>query len=200
MTSYNPERFAVSVDYDLPYEVSRDGDRLCSPSIENLWKPRIWDSWDEARSGGTAEHHAIDIMGVQGASIVATNSGVVYRVGTSEKGGNFIFIRQDDGLTSYYAHMLFPSPLREGQRVKAGQRLGYLGRTGNAATTCPHLHLSVETRAGTKINPYPELKVLYDAGGWKVRPIYAPSAGGFMFAALGLLAVGAFGVAMYKRL
>jgi len=58
--------------------------------------------------------------------------------------------------------MLEAPDVRPGQRVTAGQRIGLLGRTGNAAPTCPHLHYGTNAPSGAKVNPYSELCRVFD--------------------------------------
>ncbi len=71
--------------------------------------------------------------------------------------GNGIKIARPDGTYIFYAHLSALAPgMAVGVPVSAGQVIGYVGRTGNAAT--PHLHLEVHPLGGAAINPYPIVK------------------------------------------
>ena len=144
--------------------------KACVPGA-SPWRPRIWDSFLARR--GSFYHHAIDIVAAEGTPVVAAASGRVLMkwrdrpgAGHSEKGGWYVWFKDDNGYTHYYSHLLRKPLVGPGDRIEAGQLIGYVGRTGNAKTTCPHLHYSIGNRYGKKINPYPLLKPLHDAGGW----------------------------------
>lgn len=99
--------------------------------------------WFLARRG-TALHHATDIFGPRGSLVLAPESGRVVRStnpsGPTPKGGHSLYI--STGARLYYlAHLDAPPLVMQGAHVEAGQVVGKLGRSGNAATACPHLHL-----------------------------------------------------------
>lgn len=119
------------------------------------------DGFDQARSGGARVHEATDIFAAEGTPIVATGPGRVIRPRTwdglpSSRGGHALTIDHGGGWTTYYAHLRDEPIHRQGDRVAAGDFLGRVGRTGNAWTTCPHLHFSVE-RGGGRVNPFARL-------------------------------------------
>lgn len=136
------------------------GDRTCQKD------PSVYDSFDDLRPSGML-HHAQDVMAAEGALVVAARGGVVTSTGFGDKGGNFAYVRDDDGFTHYYAHMLKPARVSRGQRVSAGHVLGYVGRTGNATSACPHLHYATKNPANVAVNAYSELRRLYNAGAWR---------------------------------
>jgi len=81
-------------------------------------------------------------------------------------GGITAYVRSDDGRWSYYyAHLSAYAPgLREGQQMRRGDPVGYVGATGNANPAGPHLHFAINRMnpgeqwwQGTPINPYPLL-------------------------------------------
>jgi murein DD-endopeptidase MepM/ murein hydrolase activator NlpD len=89
-------------------------------------------------------HHGDDIFAPEGTPLLAVASGVVFSVGPNPIGGNRLWLRDDRGNEFYYAHLEAYSPLAvDGARVEAGDVLGYLGRTGDAEGTPPHLHFEV---------------------------------------------------------
>ena len=112
------------------------------------------DSWGYPRSGGR-QHHGTDLMGPYNAGLYAMQNGSV-RLGSHYLGGRQVYLRGDDGITYYYAHLSgYVSGLSSGQRVNKGQLIGYNGTSGNAST--PHLHLGMIV-GGTYVNPYPTVR------------------------------------------
>ncbi|MGI8705700.1 MAG: M23 family metallopeptidase [Sphingomicrobium sp.] len=135
--------------------------------VAGLSADDLIDTFTQARAGGARRHDAIDIMAPEGTPVVAAAPGTVERLFLSQGGGGVtVYIRSDDGRWSYYyAHLLRYVPgLREGQRVKRGQVIGYVGSTGNASPEGPHLHFAIKRmtaeedwHGGEAINPYPLL-------------------------------------------
>jgi murein DD-endopeptidase MepM/ murein hydrolase activator NlpD len=114
------------------------------------------DTWHGARSEGR-RHEGIDIFAKRGTAVVASTEGIVLRVGTNRLGGQVVWVLGPGGQRHYYAHLDRHADIENGQRVRAGTVLGYVGTTGNAAGTPPHLHYGVY-EAGGAINPYPMLR------------------------------------------
>ena len=125
------------------------------------------DTFTQARAGGARVHDAIDIMAPTGTPVVAAAPGRVEKLFFSKGGGGITaYVRSDDNLWSYYyAHMSAYAPgLREGQRLLRGAPVGYVGSTGNASMSGPHLHFAINRMApgerwwqGAPVNPYPLL-------------------------------------------
>ncbi|WP_348521559.1 M23 family metallopeptidase [Erythrobacter sp. A6_0] len=147
-----------------PAEGSTSG--LLIPVL-NVKPSDLSDTFTDSRGGGTRLHEAIDIMAPRGTSVVAAAPGTIERLFRSDAGGNTIYVRSSDGETiHYYAHMdEYAEGLREGQRVRRGQRLGTVGSSGNASPEAPHLHFAIlQTTPDAEwwepanaINPYPIL-------------------------------------------
>jgi len=111
------------------------------------------DSWGEARPGGRG-HTGVDMMSPNGTPLVAIENGVITNPGWHYAGGIGLYIKGDSGDSWYYAHLsAYASGIGAGTRVAAGQLIGYVGETGNAAG--PHLHLAHILPSGQYINPYP---------------------------------------------
>ncbi len=89
-------------------------------------------------------HHGEDIFAPLGAPVLAVASGIVYSVGWNDIGGNRLWLRDTRGNEFYYAHLSAFSPLAvNGAHVEAGDVLGFVGNSGDAETTPPHLHFEI---------------------------------------------------------
>jgi peptidoglycan LD-endopeptidase LytH len=107
------------------------------------------------RNGGQREHHGIDIVAPRGTPVVSAGDGVVSAVEVTDIGGKVVWVWDPArGLSLYYAH-LDSQGVSTGARVRAGDRLGTVGNTGNARTTVPHLHFGIYHRRDGPIDPMP---------------------------------------------
>jgi hypothetical protein len=86
--------------------------------------------------------------------VVAAADGVVRSTRRNRLGGNVVWLRDVFGRSHYYAH-LDSQAVRRGQRVQSGDTLGFVGNTGNARTTPPHLHFGMYSSGS--FDPYPAL-------------------------------------------
>jgi peptidoglycan LD-endopeptidase LytH len=119
--------------------------------------------WHTTHSG----YPATDIFADCGQPVVATTSGVVLEIGLTDKyvegaadgpnnGGLFVSILGDDGVRYYGSHLSkVQSGIKGGVRVKAGQQVGLVGKTGNSSGVC-HLHYGISPPCAK-------------TGDWKVR-------------------------------
>lgn len=115
----------------------------------------ISDTWHHPR--GNRLHEGQDIFAGRGTVIQSATEGIVRRVGVGERGGNYIFITGAGNRRYYYAHLDYISPLlKSGTQVTTNTILGFVGTTGNAEGTSPHLHFGVYTSNGA-IDPLPLL-------------------------------------------
>ena len=141
--------------------------------VANLRPRDLYDSWGAPRDGGKRKHRGIDIFAPRGTEIVAVADGIVSYIGEQPLGGRCVWLATEQGVSFYYAHLDRWAPgLYEGMPVRQGNVLGYVGNTGNAISTPPHLHFSV-VEGDESINPYPLLK---GAGQIRPRPVLT---GGF---------------------
>lgn len=110
------------------------------------------------RTGGRT-HEGFDATGRCGTPLVAVRSGRILRVATDPVlMGNYVVMKGEGERRTYlYAHMRKPATARRGQRVRAGRRLGSIGRTGNAASTPCHLHIEIRSH-GRLLDPWPILQ------------------------------------------
>ncbi len=129
--------------------------------LSNLRKEDLRDSFDESR--GNHIHEAIDILAPRNTAILAVEDGSIARLWYSVPGGITIYqFDPEQKYEYYYAHLeRYADGLKEGDRLKRGQVIGYVGTSGNAPKDTPHLHFTIfklteEKRwwQGTAINPY----------------------------------------------
>jgi murein DD-endopeptidase MepM/ murein hydrolase activator NlpD len=107
--------------------------------------------WGAPRDGGARRHEGVDIFADRGTPAVAAAKGQISRTGTSNLGGNVVWLRAD-GRGLYYAH-LDSITVQRRQQVEVGDTLGLVGNTGNARTTPPHLHFGIYDNGA--VNPLP---------------------------------------------
>jgi murein DD-endopeptidase MepM/ murein hydrolase activator NlpD len=107
------------------------------------------------RDAGARAHHGIDIFAPRGTPVLAAARGVVRSIAPNNLGGNVVWLSDyDHGQTLYYAH-LDRHNVTAGQEVQIGDTLGFVGNTGNARTTPPHLHFGVYRRGEGPLDPFP---------------------------------------------
>lgn len=113
------------------------------------------DSWGAPRASTGIPHQGTDIFAAEGTPIVAVADGVLDRVGWNTIGGYRFWLFDAYGNSFYFAHLSAYSPLaRDGATVRAGDVIGFLGHTGDAQFTPPHLHFEVHPNNGDAVNPY----------------------------------------------
>lgn len=109
----------------------------------------------DPRDNDTRDHHGIDIFAPRDTPVLAAADGRVSHVGTSPLGGNIVWIWDPRrGQSHYYAH-LERQAVVTGARVRAGDVVGFVGNSGNARTTAPHLHFGIYQRGQGPIDPFP---------------------------------------------
>ena len=131
---------------DLPIENS-----LPSP----LPNQHLADTWGGARSEGR-KHEGIDIFAKRNTPIQATTHGIITRVGDDRLGGRVVFMVGPGGAGHYYAHLEDYADIKVNDWVDSGDTIGYVGDSGNAKGTPPHVHYGVYIN-GSAVNPYPLL-------------------------------------------
>lgn len=130
------------------------------PSARSLPNPlpgtALTDTWGAARSGGRT-HEGIDIFAKRDTPIQSTTRGIVLNLGENSLGGRTVTILGPGGWRHYYAHLERYPDLNRGDWVQAGDVVGYVGNSGNARGTPPHLHYGIYTGSGAT-NPYPLMR------------------------------------------
>lgn len=132
---------------DLPTENS-----LPSP----LPDQPLTDTWGAARSQGRS-HEGIDIFAPRHTPIQSTTQGVVSKVGENTLGGLVVVVVGPGGAGHYYAHLDDYADISPNDWVNAGDVIGYVGDSGNAKGTPPHVHYGIYIN-GSAVNPYPLLQ------------------------------------------
>ncbi|NND04407.1 MAG: peptidoglycan DD-metalloendopeptidase family protein [Acidimicrobiia bacterium] len=113
--------------------------------------------WGFARSGGRT-HKGTDVFAPRGSKLLAPDSGRV-SLSSNSLGGIVIYLTGDNGVSFYLAHLDgYAAGLSSGDRVSNGEVIGYIGNTGNAVGTSPHLHIQLRPSNGSWVNPFPTLR------------------------------------------
>ena len=113
----------------------------------------LTDTWGAARSQGRS-HEGIDIFAPRGTPIQSTTQGIVSKVGNNNLGGRVVVVVGPGGAGHYYAHLEDYADISPNDWVNAGDIIGYVGDSGNAKGTPPHLHYGIYIN-GSAVNPYP---------------------------------------------
>ncbi len=123
------------------------GDWICP-----VQGPRAFSNdWGQPRSGGR-RHQGNDIFARRGTPVVASVAGTV-RGHNSSRGGISYYLAGVDGNTYFGTHLDRLSGASG--RVAAGTVVGYVGSSGNASASSPHLHFEIHPGGGGPVNPYP---------------------------------------------
>lgn len=151
---------SVAIPGDLPDLARRN---LLIP-VEGIPRAKLRDNFDEKR--GFRRHEALDIMAPRGTRVYAVDHGRVAKLFRSIAGGITVYqFDPNEKYVYYYAHLdRYADGLAEGTILKRGDLVGYVGSTGNAPASAPHLHFTIFLLGpdkrwwkGDAVNPYPFL-------------------------------------------
>lgn len=113
------------------------------------------DDWLAPRPGGRY-HEGIDLFAARGTPVIAVADGTLFRVGYSGISGNRLWLEDGAGTQFFYAHLDgYSSAAAEGASVSKGTVLGYVGDTGDARGTSPHVHFEIHPGGGGPVRPFP---------------------------------------------
>lgn len=147
---------AVTLPFKVALLYAKEPDQNLAVPVEGVRVMEIEDTWHAPRSGGRL-HEGLDIFAKRGAVIRSATEGYVVRIGENQLGGNTVLVMSAGGRNYYYAHLNDYAPgLAVGDYVTPETILGFVGTTGNAAGTPPHLHFGVYAPGGA-VNPLPFL-------------------------------------------
>lgn len=123
--------------------------------VKGLTPRAVQSSFGASRDEGRRSHEGVDIFAKRGTPVLAASDGWVAGSTTNRLGGNVVWVwsplRQ---VRTYYAH-LDRHAVSPGERVHAGDVLGYVGSTGNARGGPPHLHFGVYAAGKGSVDPLP---------------------------------------------
>lgn len=103
-------------------------------------------------------HEGIDLFAVAGTPVIATVDGLIEKTANGSIGGVSIWLKGDDGVTYYYGHMQGWAPgVVAGKRVRLGEVIGFVGDSGVAKGTYPHLQFEMHPGGGPPVSPKPSL-------------------------------------------
>ncbi len=128
--------------------------------VDRVKAKQLTDTWAASRSNGRT-HEGIDILAPKGTKVYSTTDGLVGSMKSNNLGGTVLWILGPGSTWHYYAHLdAHKRGLKAGDYVKKGDHIGYVGNTGNARHTAPHLHygLYLSGRGRGAVNPYPYLR------------------------------------------
>jgi hypothetical protein len=172
---------------------SADGSALAGPRIvfPVVGPVKYYDDFGEARGSGT--HEGNDILAERKAPVVAAEDGTVKLWTTSRGAGCMLYLYGRSGTTYLYIHLnndltaqndnrgscvpkvAYAPGLRDGQSVRAGELLGYVGDSGDADGVHPHLHFELHPGGGGAVSPFPSLRranrLVYAAPNDTARPL-----------------------------
>jgi murein DD-endopeptidase MepM/ murein hydrolase activator NlpD len=158
--------YAASDDAPRGSEIEVLKRRSLEMPVEGITPSQLRDTFADSRALGRP-HEAIDIMAPKGREVHAVEDGTVAKLFRSAAGGLTIYQFDPTGtFCYYYAHLdAYAGGLREGQPIRRGETIGYVGSTGNASADAPHLHFAIfrltsakQWWKGDAVNPYPVLK------------------------------------------
>ena len=133
--------------------LSQEAPRVLPVPVDGISSARLVNSWGADRYGGR-RHQGIDIMAPRGTPVRSTTEGIIETKGMRGLGGLVVTVLGPGGYRHYYAHLEDVAAQAVGEWVHAGEVIGYVGNSGNAAVSPPHLHYGIYTPKGQAINPY----------------------------------------------
>jgi murein DD-endopeptidase MepM/ murein hydrolase activator NlpD len=163
--SYDANNAEAKADQTTTSPTIAPASQLLIP-VAGVGPEQLIDSFSQARSEGRV-HDAIDIPAPAGTPVLAAADGEIIKFFDSEKGGITIYqLSSDKKFVYYYAHLQRRAEdIKEGETVKRGRTIGFVGDTGNAGPGNFHLHFSITAvsdpkryQEGVSVNPFPLLK------------------------------------------
>jgi murein DD-endopeptidase MepM/ murein hydrolase activator NlpD len=133
--------------------------------VKGTPRSSLQDTFDDKR--GDRVHEAIDILAPRNTPVIAIENGTIAKLFNSKAGGITLYQFDPDAeYVYYYAHLeRYADGLKEGDKLKRGQVIGYVGTSGNAPKDTPHLHFAIfrltdkkQWWQGTPLDPYQILK------------------------------------------
>lgn len=112
--------------------------------------------------GGGRGHQGQDMFADCGTPLAAVRDTTVQFAGTQDRAGNYVVLQDDAGMSYVYMHMRDRPLVRKGDRLSAGERVGFVGETGRASGC--HVHFEIWAApgwytGGSAIDPLPQLRI-----------------------------------------
>ena len=140
------------------YHVSIRSDPAMAFPVEGKGNAAAQSFWGVDREAGRRSHQGVDIFAPRGTPVLAATDGRIRSIDPNNLGGNVIWQADDHRSQSlYYAH-LDRHHVTAGMHVNAGDTIGFVGNTGNARTTAPHLHFGIYRRGRGPVDPWPYVR------------------------------------------
>ena len=133
--------------------------------------PHFTDDFGVIGPGKTKKHGGVDIFAAEGTPILAVDDGEI-EFREDPIGGHAFYLRAPDKAVYYGAHL--SAYEGEPRSVLAGDVIGYVGQTGNAAHTTPHLHFEAHPAGGVGVDPFLALQALEPQPAGDVHPAPRP--------------------------
>lgn len=158
---HQPRIDGAVAEFVLPFRMMelyrQPADPFVAMPLHGLSIRRVADTWQAPRSGHR-RHEGQDLFAPRGTPVYSATDGIVIRITDHTLGGNSVFVLGRGGRTYFYTHLdHYAAGLAVGNTVDTNTVIGYVGNTGNARTTPPHLHFGVYTEGGA-IDPMPLLE------------------------------------------
>ncbi|MDQ5954435.1 MAG: Peptidase protein [Patescibacteria group bacterium] len=135
-------------------------DDLPVPLLFGTTPNNIVRNFGDPRSGGR-KHEGLDIMAPKGTPIASPTEAVVTRIGEGDSAGLYVYTANPGGESMAYMHLDSFADIDEGDVLKVGEIIGYVGNTGNAISTAPHLHYELHDDDGDAVDPFPRLTKIF---------------------------------------
>ncbi len=151
-----------NVAASAPAAPAADPPALLLP-VQGIAASALRDTFADGRDHNHRGHEAIDIMAPRGTQVVAVDDGRVAKLFLSKAGGVTLYQFDPSGqFAYYYAHLdRYADGIAEGQTLRRGGVIGYVGSTGDASADAPHLHFAIfrlgpekQWWKGEPINPF----------------------------------------------
>ncbi len=143
--------------YSFSFAEEIEKSEIPIPLLHSIEVDELSDTWDEARSHGRT-HEGIDIVVPRWSFVASPVDGKINRIETSGFGGLHIWMLTEDDERFYFAHLEAVSPfIKVGQNISKGEIIGFVGNSGNALGTDPHLHFGIYSNDWIPENPYPRI-------------------------------------------
>ncbi len=118
-------------------------DNLYIPILFGVGVTDLYPNFGDPRDGGSRQHEGLDMMAADGTPIVSPTEAVVIRVGDGAGSGLYVSTANPGGETYVYMHLSAVADIDEGDKLEAGDLIGFVGNTGNASGGAAHLHFEV---------------------------------------------------------